>query len=401
MEISCLQSDLSKGLAIVRNALAAKSTLPVLSNFLLTAQDGYLILSATDLELGLVCWVDALDVQRDGATTAPARTLIDLVNALPDETVELDLAAGALVDHLSLRCGRYANTLHGLNADKFPRLVQLDGKPVLVAAAEMRRVADQVAFAAETGTSRPILAGMLARLDSSGLTFAASDGFRLSVRTVPVDPMPAADAQPQSAIIPARSIVALGRVMGSSGEGFGMQLDPVQIYLPQPGGAQQVQFQLDNVFLTSQLVDGNYFDYSAIIPKRHTTRLVVGVRDLARTLRVGQVFARESASIVRLSVAPGGELSGGTVAVKAVAAETGDSAGVVDADVEGEPLEIALNCKYLLDLLDAAGADKIAMEMTTASSPVAARLVGDPAFVHVIMPMHLASGGDGAAAIGD
>ncbi len=390
MKVSCLQENLAKGLSIVSRAVAARSTLPVLGNILIATDNGRLKLSATNLEVGVTCWVGAT-VEEDGATTVPARTFVDLVNALPADRVDMELSVRTQT--LNVKCGRFDNNVRGIDAHEFPLIPTADdANAIHIAPDALRQMIDQVAFAAATDESRPILTGVLARFEnnpatSTGqLTFAASDGFRISVRTTALaEPI----AAPLSVIIPARTLAELGRVIGSGGPQFSPQENPVSVTITP--AKSQVLFHLDNVDLVSQLIDGNFPDYAPIVPKKWTTRTIVNTAELMKAYKAASVFARESANIVRLAIAAGDELTPGHITVAATSAEIGDNAGEMDATVEGNPIEIAFNVKFMLDVLGVAGAPQILIEMTAPTSPALIRPVGDNDFTHVIMPMHLAS----------
>ena len=375
MRVSCLQENLAKGLSIVGRAVAARSTLPVLSNILLATDNGRLKLSATNLEIGITCWIGA-KVEDECAITVPARTFVDLINALPPEIVEMDLAIRTQTLHL--RCNRFENNLKGIDAQEFPLIPQFEEDGAIhIAPDVLKKMIDQVVFAAATDESRPILTGVLAKFSGSQFTFAAADGFRMSIRSAPLEtPVP----QPIEVIIPARSLAELGRVMGD-------QKEPVSIVVtPQ---RSQALFHLSSIDLVSQLIDGKFPDVNAIMPKRHETRSVMDTAALLKACKAASVFARENSYIARVEVIPGGELAPGHVTVQATSAESGDNAGELDAAVEGAPIEIAFNVKYLIDVLNVAGTTQVSLETTSPSSPGLIRPIGDDAFTHVIMPMHI------------
>ncbi len=376
MRVSCLQENLAKGLSIVGRAVAARSTLPVLGNVLLATDNGRLKLAATNLEIGINCWIGA-KVEEDGAITLPARTFVDLINALPPGVIDMELSVRTQTLHL--RSGRFENNVKGIDAQEFPIIPQIEEDGAIQIAPDvLKKMIDQVAFAAATDESRPILTGVLAKFGEQ-LTFAAADGFRLSVRSAPLlTPV----SKPVEVIIPARALAELGRISGE-------QQDPISILVtPQ---RNQVLFHLSNVDLVSQLIDGKFPDYTAIMPKRYETRAVMDTLPLLKACKAASVFARENANIARVMVAPGSELAPGHVTVQATSAETGDNAGEIDASVEGAPIEIAFNVKYMIDVLNVAGTQQVALETTSPSSPGMIRPVGDDAFTHVIMPMHIGS----------
>jgi len=367
---------LAKGLNVVGRAVATRSTLPVLANVMLSTDNGRLKLSATDLEIGINCWIGA-KVEEDGATTVPARSFIDLVNSLPSERIDMELVVRTQT--LNLKCARYEANLKGIDAQEFPLIPALeegDGQITLEAAA-FRRMIEQVVLAAATDESRPILAGVLAKFEGNKLTLAAADGFRLSVRTAELP----AETEPASVIIPARALAELARI-STDEEDITLAITPTR---------KQVLFHAPNVDLVSQLIEGNFPDYQQIIPKSYTTRTVVNTNSLLRACKTASIFARDAANIARFQIAPGGELAPGHITIAATSAELGDNVGEIDASIEGDEIEIAFNVKYLIDVLSVMDSAQVVLETTTSSSPGVLKPVGDVDFVHVIMPMHVRS----------
>ena len=376
MRVSCLQENLAKGLSVVGRAVATRSTLPVLSNVMLSTDNGRLKLSATDLEIGINCWIGA-KVEEEGAITVPARSFIDLVNSLPSERIDMELVVRTQT--LNLKCARYEANLKGIDAQEFPLIPALeegDGQITLEAAA-FRRMIEQVVLAAATDESRPILTGVLAKFERDKLTLAAADGFRLSVRTAELP----AEIEPASVIIPARALAELARI-STDEEDVTLAITPTR---------KQVLFHAPNVDLVSQLIEGNFPDYQQIIPKSCTTRTVLNTNSLLRACKTANIFARDAANIARLQIVPGGELAPGHLTIAATSAELGDNVGEIDASIEGDAVEIAFNVKYLIDVLSVMDSAQVVLETTTSSSPGVIKPVGDVDFVHVIMPMHVRS----------
>lgn len=383
MKVSCLQENLARGLAIVGRAVATRSTLPVLANILIETNGARLKLSATNLEISINCWIGA-KVEDEGATTVPARLLTDFVNSLPPDRIDMELAVRTQTLHLS--CARYEANIKGIDAQEFPPLPTGIGdgeRHVSLERENLRKMIDQVTMAAATDESRPILTGVLAKFEGNQLTFAAADGFRLSVRTTE---LPEAVAEPISVIIPARALQELGRVV-SQGLGGGDEEAPVEMTITE--SRNQVLFHLPNVDIISQLIDGNFPDYKAIIPSDHATRTVMDTSAFLRAVKIASFFARDAANIVRLEVTPGGELTPGQVTIRATTAEVGDNVGQLDATVEGDPIEIAFNARYLIDVLGVVNSQQVALETKHPSSPGVFRPVGDTDFTHVVMPMHI------------
>lgn len=375
MRVSCLQENLAKGLSIVSRAVASRSTLPVLGNVLLATDQGRLKIAATNLELAVTCWIGA-KVDEDGATTVPARVLADFVSTLPPERIEMVL--NEKTQTLHLKCARYDANIKGIDAQEFPIIPTIgDGKKISLEPATLREMIEQVTFAAATDESRPVLTGVAAKFEKDKVTFAAADGFRLSVRhatlTAPVE-------QSFSVIIPAKALQEVARVSGD-------QEEPIEMAVTE--NRSQVLFKLTNIEIVSQLIDGTFPDFTRIIPESHTTRTTVKTSELQNAVKASSVFARESMNTVRMQIAPANDLGGGKITITATSAESGDNVSDIDATVDGGSVEIAFNARYLTDVLNVLRAAQVAIETTSASSPGVFKIVGRDDFTHVIMPMHV------------
>jgi DNA polymerase-3 subunit beta len=375
MKVSCLQENLAKGLSVVSRAVAARSTLPVLGNILLATDNGRLKLSATNLELGITCWIGA-KIEEEGATTVPAKTLVDLVNTLPQDKVEMDLTVRTQT--LNLSCGRTQTHIKGIDAQEFPLIPPADlDHAIELNVEDFKEMINQVAFAAATDEARPILTGVLAKIDGGQLKLEAADGFRLAVRTAHLSAPP---AEPLNAVIPARALAELARIIGAE--------DPVYMSLPPNRG--QVIFHHGSIELVSQLIEGAFPDLNAVIPKNYTTRTILPTEEFRKACRTSDIFAREAAHTARIKIKPGTDLTPGHVTISATSAETGDNTAEIDATVDGQPIEIAFNVKYLVDVLNVINTPNVALETSAATSPGVIRpMGGNDEYLYVCMPMHL------------
>ncbi|HEX2697002.1 MAG TPA: DNA polymerase III subunit beta [Anaerolineales bacterium] len=376
MKVTVLQTNLAHGLGVVSRAVSSRSTLPVLANVLIASDEGRLRLSATNLELGITCWIPAR-IEQEGSTTVPARTLSDLVNTLPGDQVLLSL--DAKTQTLNVRSGTSTNDIKCIDAQEFPPLPvpDLDGA-VQLNVADFREMIQQVAFAASTDEARPVLMGVLVQVDKDKLTMAAADGFRLSVRKAVLSaPAPAA----VTAIIPARALTELARV-ASDGE------EP--IYMVVPKGRGQVLFRVKDVEVVSQLIDGTFPDYQQIIPRKYTSRTLVSTSSLLKACKQAEIFAREGSNVARLNIkSANGELQPSEVEITATSEETGKNETIVEATVDGSGVLIAFNVKFLREALEIVKTPNVALETSAPNAPGVVRPVGDEQFLHVIMPMHL------------
>jgi DNA polymerase III subunit beta len=383
VKITCQQDVLARGLAIVGRAVAARSPLPITSNVLITSDEARdesgerrVRLAATNLDIAITCWI-AGRVDEPGATSVPYRLLSDFVNSLPPGDVAMRLNERS--ETLNLRSGTYDANIKGIDADEFPPVPTVDGQEsaadvITVDAELLDESIGQVAFAAATDETRPVLAGVLLSFHDDQLTLAAADGFRLAVRDLTVE----GGTNLGDIIVPARTLMEVARIIGD-------QEEPIEIAVTP--NRNHILFRLKNVELVSRLIEGNFPNFRQIIPSKHTTRAIVGAKEFQSATKIASFFARDVANIVRLQMTPGEELTPGKITVAANAAEIGDASGDIPATVEGEAGHIAFNGKYLSDVLAVVKTPQVALEVTTASSPGIIKPVGKDDYVCVIMPM--------------
>jgi DNA polymerase-3 subunit beta len=372
VKLSLMQENLARGLQVVGRAVSSRATLPVLSNVLLRTEDAGLKLTTTNLEIGITCWVPG-KIETDGTLTVPARLFADIVNSLPPgERVDLESDG---VDSLRIRSGRFRAHIKGIEADEFPAIPSAGERPTTrVAQKVLRSALGEVAFAAASDESRPILTGVLTRFAGDRLTLAAADNYRIAVKTIDVlDPV-----EEKSVVVPAKSYTELARILSDSD-------DPVDVVLAP--AKNQVLFHVDGIDLITRLVDGQFPNYQQVLPTSHSTRAVVDREDLLKATRLSALIASSSANVVKITVPGDGA---GTVAVSANA-EIGDNEGEIEAAVEGEGTTIAFNARFLTEVLQNLDAHQLALEFNGPLSPGVLRPIGDPDYVHVIMPVRTAS----------
>jgi len=376
MKVTILQENLAHGLGIVSRAVAPRSTLPVLSNVLIATDEGRLRLSATNLEMGITCWI-AARIEDEGSTTVPARTLVDLVSTLPGDQVALTL--DTTTQTLNVRSGTSTNDIKGIDAQEFPPIPvpDMDGA-VHLNVVDFREMIHQVAFAASTDEARPVLMGVLVIVEGDQITMAAADGFRLSVRSATLSE-PA--SMPVNIIVPARALNELARIASDGEESISMVV---------PKGRGQVVFSVKDAELVSQLIDGTFPDYQQIIPRSYKSRTLVSTASLLKACKQAEIFAREGSNVARLDIkAATGEMEPSEVEISATSEETGKNETIVEATVDGGSVLIAFNVKYLREALEVINTPNVALETSAANAPGVVRPVGEDDFLQVIMPMHL------------
>jgi len=374
MKLTITQAQLAYGLGIVSRAVSPRSTLPVLNNILIATDNGRLRLSATNLELGITCWIGA-NIEEEGSITIPARIFFDLVNTLPADKVNLSL--NTRTQTLNIHCGTSNFDIKGIDAQEFPPMPSPDlSSGVELNIADFKEMIHQVSFAASNEESRPVLQGVLMEINNNKLSLAATDGFRISVRTAELS---ASQDNPVKVIIPARSLSELARIATDGNE-------TVTMIVPPDRG--QAIFHMKNAELVTQLIEGNFPDYRAIIPRSFKTRTVISTNEFLKACRQAEIIAREGNNVIRLNFQPQ-DGAPGTVEFSTQSEEMGSGEVVVDANIEGPELLIAFNVRYLSEVLEVVGTPNTILETNANNTPGLLSPVGNDNFRHVIMPMHL------------
>lgn len=371
MKLSCLQENLNKGLGIIGRAVASRTTLPITQNVLITTDQSQLKLAATNLEIAISCWIGA-KIENEGSITIPARVLTEFVGSLPSDIISLDLKHHTL----ELKCGRYEARINGLDAADFPPIPQVgDDFSTKVKAEDLKLAISQVAFAAATEESRPVLTGVQTEFEGSKLTMAAADGFRLAVhRANLIEPV----KEKVAMIIPAKAYHELNRLMGNEDQEIEIMLNAQK---------SQVLFKLKGIEMVSQLIQGNFPNYSQLIPQTYGTKARIDVAEFLRAIKMAAIFARDGSGIARVIVTPGATVEAGKITISARADEIGDNIGEIDALVDGEAAKIAFNARYLADVLSVVKQAQVSLEVSTPSNPGVIRPVGADNYDHVVMPM--------------
>jgi DNA polymerase-3 subunit beta len=378
MKIKVERSALMKALSHVQNVVERRNTIPILANVLLRAKDGALTLAATDMEIAAVEQVPA-EVVRNGATTAPAATLYEIVRKLPEGAViELDHPGGD--SQLALRAGRYATSLVCLPVEDFPALQEgtLPHRFGLKAGV-LRDLVDRTRFAISTEETRYYLNGIYLHVaESEGanvLRAVATDGHRLA--RVEEDLPEGASGMP-GVIVPRKAVLELRKLLDDvPGQ------DLVEVALSDT----KIRFGFGAVTLTSKLIDGTFPDYDRVIPRDNDKLLRIAKKDFAEAVDRVAAISSERSRPVKMAIAKQG------LTLSAASPEQGTATEEIDADrleYDAGPMEIGFQARYLRDITDQmADSVRVEFKFHDGAAPTLIRAEGDPRAVYVLMPMRV------------
>lgn len=391
MKLAILQENLLSALTLVLPAVATRSTLPVLSNICLETQAPTgLRLSAMNMEISIATTIGA-HIEESGSITLPARLLLDLVKAFPKERIDFEL--NHRTQTVTLACGRNKATLKGIDAQEFPLIGQFDAAVAIPGAnvqqldlspATLGRLVQQTAFAAATDESRPILAGIYTALAAGRLTLVAVDGFRLATASAAIED---AGAAAFSANIPAGAYQRLAALIDHLKPD-----DDTDLHFAFFPERNQLMVKLGGTEMIVQTIEGNYPDYRRIIPNGNATTIQVATADLLKALQIANLFAADSANIVRIEVEPAALGEPAALDLSAQSSESGDLQTRIDIEHPNEdamPIKMAFNGRFLLQGLKTFDSPIIALNITVPARPILIRAPGDsdPEHLYVLMPM--------------
>jgi DNA polymerase-3 subunit beta len=349
---------------MVQNIVEPRQTLPILANVLLEADGDTMRITATDLEVGARVSMPA-KVGSKGGITVSARKLGEIVKELPAAALALKVGDNASV---SLRCGGVSYKLVGLAPDDFPPVVPASPSAWLTLEAKMLRdMLSHTSFAISHDETRYALNGILFSLQPKDVRLVATDGHRLAVASRPV----AEGVGPLTGIVPRKAVAEIQRVLGAG--------EDVQLALTE----NQFVLQMSNFVMTARLIEGQFPNYEAVIPRAHPGKLVIARGAFTAALRRVSVMAEERNKPVKFV------LGDGVLRLSAASSDLGEAEEALDVDYKGDEVTIGFNSRYVLDALSPVEEEAVVFEFKDALSPGVIKSSGNDGYCCVIMPMRI------------
>lgn len=351
MKISVLQEQFAEALTVVIKAIDARASLPVLANVLLRTVDARLEVVGTDLGTSIVSAIGA-KIDRPGAITLPAKTLLELVKNFPEERIDLTLDDATQTLNFKVGGKTQAN-LKGIRADEYPPVPTHDTWDVTLPAKVFGAMIKATVFCVADTDSRPILTGLYMHLSPGCLQLAAADGYRLAVVDHDVD-----NIQDKTLVVPGKPITNFGALLTGDGD--------VQIGFDDG----KIHLSYGHTVYSILLLEGKFPDFGALIPRSHETQATLYTTDLLKATKRAEIFARDSNYSSRLAFkAATVATAPSELTVTGKSAERGDLEGVLDIELDGSPLDIAFNIRYLIDVLSHVETERVVIESNGASHP--------------------------------
>lgn len=370
MKLSCIQSNLRKGLATVSRAVATRSTIPETQNVLIATDNGRLRLTATNLEIAITTWIGA-QIEEEGSVTIPARMLSDFINSLPDKKVDIETVANPI--GLKIHCANFDAQMNGIDPENYPPIPNIsDGPKISISSSDFKSSLSRVRFAVATDESRPALTGVKVDIKGNEFTLASADGFRLAIETGSCESSVEEDV---SVIVPGRTMNEIFSLLGTDSGMLDMTVTEQK---------SQALFKFGDVEVVTQLIQGNFPDYERLIPGEKGTICRVNREEILQATNAASVFARDGSGIIRMV---SDDTDEGSIRIMSQAEELGSNESRVNASIEGEETRIAFNSKFLNEILSVLDGDEVEIETMSPSSPGVFRSTANSGYLHIIMPM--------------
>jgi DNA polymerase-3 subunit beta len=375
MELSISKKDFLRGLSRTHAVADRKSSMPILSNVLLAADEaGILRFLATDLYLAVNASAEA-SVKRGGSVALSARTLFDIVKNLPEGEVKLSVGKNQAVE---LRSGKIKFRIPGMPGEDFPALPSPGSTPFSeLDASTLAQLISLTQYSMSSDDTRPHLAGTLFESDGSVIRMVTTDGHRLSKAETHIESFGSF-----SMLVPSKGIAELKRLIEDvRADKRHPAGEPITIGIATVGGS--AFFRSHDVLLSVKLADEQFPPYAKVIPQSHQRRVIASRDLLVDALKRISLVASDKSGGVRLVI------DAGKLEIISENPDIGEGSEELDVDYAGDKLAVGFNARYLLEALQALPDDDVALELGGELDPGAVKPVSDNRFVGVIMPMRI------------
>ncbi len=367
MKFSVSKGELADALSVVGRALSSRSTLPILSGILVSADaSGEVTLQATDLEVSVKETLSLAGVEKEGAAVLPGKLLADIVRSLPEAAVTIDVDK----EMAAITCLHSSFALRILPHEDFPKFPQVESDTMVsIPAGIVKETIKHVSKAVSRDETRPVLTGILLTIDGPQLKMVATDSYRLAVKETEIE---GGSSEGLEVVIPAKVLDEVARVSAGT--------EDISLGVAE----NQIVFSFGRTVFVTRRIDGSFPNYRQLIPKESETKVTMAREELTAAVKRVSILAQHNTPL-RMSVRTEDQ----TLSLSATSHEVGDASEDLMVAVEGSDVEIAFNHIFLLDGLAAAEGDDIAIDVVSPLKPGVLTSPTDDGFLYLLMPVRL------------
>ncbi|HVO28386.1 MAG TPA: DNA polymerase III subunit beta [Candidatus Paceibacterota bacterium] len=367
MKIIAIQSNIKEAISVIERVVGENVNLPILKNTCIKAVGGSISFTTTNLEIAATCRVSGKVIE-DGAVTVPVGLLSSVIGNIKSDRLNLETKGNVL----EVKTDNYNATIQGLPAEDFPPTPKIGnpGSYLEIKGVFLKDAIREAGAAAQASDLRPELNSILFDFSLETLKLTATDGFRLAEKTIPASAFTVKDLEPFRALVPLKTGFEVLRIMKDDGL--------VRVCFDR----NQVVFTTDQIELVSRLVDGNFPEYSQIIPKKFTTEIVVDTDELSGGVKLAAVFGQKNGEVA-IKVHPNKK------AIEIVSADQalGENAYLLPAKIKGDAAEVVFNWRYLSDPLKVIRTEEVLLGLQEEANPAIIRPATDGSYFYVIKPI--------------
>ncbi len=366
MKFTCEQGNFLKALNQVSRIVSSRTTLPILSNILISVTKDKIFLSSTDLEVAVTAQAEG-KIEQEGKLTIPARLLSDFITNNHDKTINFSTPKENI---LNLKSEHFEAKITGISAEEYPTIPEMPKENVLnIESKELLEATKKTVIATANDETRPVLAGIYFQFDGNVLTMAATDSFRLAEKKIALKE----EINDKKFIVPMRTMTEVLRLMSS------IEGDSVTISFTE----NQIAFKIGNTEVVSRLIEGAFPNYAQIIPANFKISIVADFVTLNDAVKMSALFSKNSANNIKLNI------KDGALTIISEAAETGEATSKIPAEVTGGDITVAFNARYILDVLQILSSEKITINLNDESSAGMITTKDDKDYLYIAMPLRL------------
>ena len=369
MKFICYKDKLLKALNSVVKGVASKTTMPILEGILIQTDTNEIKLTTYDLELGIEYTIDC-EILEQGNTVVNALMFTEIIRKLPETEISISINENNL---LTIECEGSLYKLATMNPEEFPELPKIEVEnSINLEQSALKNMIRKTIFAVSTEETRPIFKGCLFEIKDNKLNVVAIDGFRLALRTLNI-PFQVNDFK---AVIPAKTLNEVNKIITDS-------FDQIKIGVSK----NQAVFEMERCKIVTRILDGEFLNYTTVIPSSWQTRIRVERQNLLNcferiSLISSSSIEKEKKYPVKVSV----DIGKLTILCTN---QTGDAKEELFISTEGQNLEVGFNPKYFLDSLKAIDEEEIYIEFGTNVSPCLIKSVENNDYIYMILPIRL------------
>lgn len=385
MKIKILKSKLKEGLGFVERISGKSINLPILNNILFSVEKNFLSLTATDLEIGIKWWT-LIKKDKEGKAAIPPKTLSGFVNFLPEKPIDLNLKGF----DLDINCDKYKTLIKGVDPEEFPIIPSVNGnkdkiKKVEIQAEVFCQTLSSVIDVVGNSSVKPEISGIYLLFQKNLITAVATDSFRLAEKKISADYFSTNLSQDISLIIPQKTAREIISIFAEKEGNISIYLSPNQIFFE----TQLTEVAHPEMILTSRLIEGDYPNYSEIIPKKHETKVIFPWEDFINQVKMASFFGGKINEI-KIKVDP----NKNRVDFFSQNPEVGEYKSFINCQVEGKACQVSFNHRFLLDgLLGIVSSKKdkkkeqALIELSGSDKPGVIKSKDDDNYLYLIMPI--------------